>query len=166
MPVYFIQNERGDVKIGHSNNPVKRLTSLRAGTPGRLVLVRAIEGEAETERQMHKHFAECHIRGEWFKFHDDMLTIGVPARLFKEAPQRTGPLITHADIMALWPRITHLAADLKVPYGRAHKWTKREYIDPVYWDDLILFAAKRFNVVISHQQLTQGAALVRGRKAA
>ncbi|HTD72233.1 MAG TPA: GIY-YIG nuclease family protein [Steroidobacteraceae bacterium] len=166
MPVYFIQNERGSVKIGHSANPAKRLASLRVSSPEDLTLIRVIEGEVTTEGQMHKHFSAHRIRGEWFRFNDEMLTIGVTVSPPREAPVRSGPLVTHTDILALWPRVSHLAADLEVPYARAYKWTKREYIDAAYWDDLILAVAQRFNIVITHSQLMHGLRLVRPRRIA
>jgi len=73
-------------------------------------------------------------------------------------------LVTHAEILALWPRVSDLANDLNVPYGRAHKWKQRGYIAPVYWDELILLVAQRFGVSITLQQLTRGASIIRGKK--
>lgn len=73
-------------------------------------------------------------------------------------------LVTHADILALWSRASDLATDLNVPYGRAHKWKQRGFIAPVYWDDLILVASQRFDIILTYQQLQRGLHLVRGRK--
>lgn len=104
MPVYFIQNERGDVKIGHSANPAKRLSSLRVSSSESLTLIRAIEGEMTTERQVHKHFADRHIRGEWFKFHNDMLTIGMtvqPPPVAEVHPLRSYRLSSGIDLRSL-----------------------------------------------------------------
>jgi DNA-binding XRE family transcriptional regulator len=76
MAVYFIANERGHVKIGHSINPKSRLSSLRVSSSEKLTFLRIIEGCAGIEAQMHKYFADQHIRGEWFELHEDMLTVG------------------------------------------------------------------------------------------
>jgi len=73
-------------------------------------------------------------------------------------------LVTHADILALWSRASDLATDLNVPYGRAHKWKQRKFIAPAYWDDLIVAASQRFDILLTYQQLQRGLNLVRGRK--
>lgn len=86
MAVYFIQADGGPVKIGHSIKPYLRLVNLRIATERELVIIRLIEGGAETEREMHERFAAQHIRREWFRPHPDMMTVGrsIPVRPCRE----------------------------------------------------------------------------------
>lgn len=58
--VYFVQRERL-IKIGFSNDPVKRASNLGA------VVLATIPGERAVERQMHLKFAHLRQYGEWFE---------------------------------------------------------------------------------------------------
>lgn len=78
MAVYFIQDAFGHVKIGHSADPAKRLASLQVGNSAGLYFMRILDGGERTERWLHRRFADRAISGEWFRFHDDMLTIVPP----------------------------------------------------------------------------------------
>lgn len=83
MAVYFLQDPYGDVKIGHSREPLRRVQSLQTGSVGLLTLVRIIDGAAATEKWLHRRFSAYRRRGEWFAFHDDMMTVCPP----DEVPQ-------------------------------------------------------------------------------
>lgn len=62
---YFIQGcDGGPVKIGFALDPEKRLGYLQCGSPVRLVLLGAIEGNHE--RVLHKKFASIRQHNEWF----------------------------------------------------------------------------------------------------
>lgn len=67
--VYFIGNKLYNyVKIGHTVNNVKgRLVSLQVGCPFDLEILGIVDGNKNTEKQLHKKFDEYWIRGEWFK---------------------------------------------------------------------------------------------------
>lgn len=68
MTVYFIMDEGGAIKIGHSiGNPLARLNGLQTGNPRPLKLLVAIPGGREAEQELHQRFAGLRIRGEWFK---------------------------------------------------------------------------------------------------
>lgn len=67
--VYFIQDgEHGDIKIGWSVDPDRRLRDLRVAhaTRSRLRLLAAIPGHRKLERELHERFAPCRGEGEWF----------------------------------------------------------------------------------------------------
>lgn len=64
--VYFIQG--GDfIKIGFSTNPMARLRGLRTACPFDLKLLADIPGSKDDELQIHRMFADLHVRGEWFR---------------------------------------------------------------------------------------------------
>jgi hypothetical protein len=82
--VYFIQAGGGDIKIGFSDNPAKRLAQLQTGQPQRLRLLATIPGDARREREIHARFARHRRQGEWFapapeilRFIADQITAGV-----------------------------------------------------------------------------------------
>lgn len=63
---YFIQDELGNVKIGKSNNPEKRLTINQTGNALKLTLLLYIFGDKE--KRLHQKFNFYKIRNsEWFK---------------------------------------------------------------------------------------------------
>lgn len=77
--VYFIQNARsGHVKIGFSTDVRSRLSALQTSQADSLVLIRLIDGGPATERWLHRRFGHLSLRGEWFAFDSDMLTIIPP----------------------------------------------------------------------------------------
>lgn len=72
--VYFIANrEQNAVKIGYSASPSARLSNLQTSTPSKLELLATIEGDMQTERQLHHRFAEYRVSGEWFRLADDLV---------------------------------------------------------------------------------------------
>ena len=67
--IYFIQNAANNhIKIGFTDKPVKRRRSnLQTGNSANLVLLGLTLGEKAKEIELHKRFAEAHIRGDWFR---------------------------------------------------------------------------------------------------
>jgi hypothetical protein len=66
--LYFIQNTvTGNIKIGVSNDPNKRLRSLQTGSADSLVLLGALLTSELSEAKAHDMFRKHRIRGEWFK---------------------------------------------------------------------------------------------------
>lgn len=87
MAVYFIRNTvTGNIKIGHASDPMRRLMALQSGNEEPLRFIRIIDGGAATEAWLHKRFAPCRMRGEWFQFHEDMVSVCPP----DEVPPRPG----------------------------------------------------------------------------
>lgn len=75
MAVYFIRNtETGSIKIGHSNDPSRRLSALQTGVEHDLEVVFVVEewGQPE-EYKLHQQFAHLRLRGEWFDPKQDLL---------------------------------------------------------------------------------------------
>lgn len=75
--VYFIGDQRR-VKIGHTTDLVSRLKDLRVASPDNHSVLRVLPGGSRTERWLHKRFSDRHIRGEWFRFTDEMMEITPP----------------------------------------------------------------------------------------
>lgn len=68
MPVYFIADGLGHVKIGVAHNPMQRMADLQVANAGHLKLLRVIpSGGVLLERQLHARFHGSHVRGEWFR---------------------------------------------------------------------------------------------------
>lgn len=68
--VYLIHNAtQSTYKIGKSKDPVKRLSQLRTSSPDEIAIVCTIETSDmdRLEGELHQHFADKHIRGEWFR---------------------------------------------------------------------------------------------------
>lgn len=76
--VYFIHDGWSRVKIGWSVDVDKRLASLQSANAEPLTLLRVLEGGPATERWLHRRFAAERLHGEWFSYHEDMLTVVPP----------------------------------------------------------------------------------------
>jgi DNA-binding transcriptional ArsR family regulator len=72
--VYFIRElVSGHVKIGWtSGRPQSRLRTLQVAHPHDLVLLGYIPGDKATERALHEKYAHLRLRGEWFRYDDDL----------------------------------------------------------------------------------------------
>lgn len=72
--VYFIRRGlKGPIKIGHSFNPLLRLSHLQAANPEMLTILGAIYGGQDIERAIHRALARHRIGGEWFRPADEVL---------------------------------------------------------------------------------------------
>ena len=69
--VYIIKIEKY-VKIGFTENPIKRIKSIQGGLPSDLDVLLLIEGTMELEKKLHYQFKEDRNRGEWFFFSQDI----------------------------------------------------------------------------------------------
>jgi hypothetical protein len=67
--VYIVEHEHGYVKIGRSNNPVRRVAKLETACPYELTIRGVIETHdpPKVEARLHNRFAEYRKSGEWFK---------------------------------------------------------------------------------------------------
>ncbi len=66
--IYFIKSDDGFVKIGTSEKVKERLIRLQIATPHKLTLLHTFEGDQKLENKLHKLFKDHHVRGEWFKY--------------------------------------------------------------------------------------------------
>lgn len=76
--VYFISSAQepdvGDVvKIGIASNLDARLKAIQTHQPETMYVVGTLPGGVELEREIHKQFQHCRMRGEWFKVTEDLL---------------------------------------------------------------------------------------------
>ncbi len=74
--IYFVRSgpPGGPIKIGVTVDLLKRIKLLQTGNPEKLVLLRAITGDALLERELHARFKHIRIHGEWFKPTDELLS--------------------------------------------------------------------------------------------
>ena len=64
---YFIGAEHGPIKIGSARDVHQRLTVLQTGHPEELYIYAVADGGYTTEEALHREFADCRLRGEWFR---------------------------------------------------------------------------------------------------
>ena len=65
--IYFIQGkESGNIKIGYSIQPDKRINNLQTAHYEKLEVIGLLHGSMEDESNIHKMFKEYHLRGEWY----------------------------------------------------------------------------------------------------
>ncbi|MBY2986405.1 GIY-YIG nuclease family protein [Rhizobium leguminosarum] len=69
MSVYFMQEQGGEglIKIGFSDLPDRRLTTVRRGEKNPVQILAVIDGGREVERMLHAQLAVDRARGEWFR---------------------------------------------------------------------------------------------------
>lgn len=80
MPVYFIRAGKiGPVKIGRAVDVPRRIKLLQAGNHINLEILRTLDAPNGAETWLHRQFWRAWIRGEWFHFRDQMLSIELPA---------------------------------------------------------------------------------------
>ena len=66
--VYYIQEEMdGNIKIGWSNDPLKRLSGHQTSNSRELRMLVYVKGSLEYEREIHRKFQNSKTTGEWFK---------------------------------------------------------------------------------------------------
>ncbi len=68
--VYIVGPIEGHYKIGFSNDPVKRVRSFRLPIPPAIFMTFTCRCHRLLEGDLHRHFAGCRSRGEWFKLTD------------------------------------------------------------------------------------------------
>ncbi len=72
--VYFVR--AGDfVKVGRADNVRTRLTSIQCHQPVDIVLLAVHLGHGDEEADYHALFARFHVRGEWFRWCDEIASV-------------------------------------------------------------------------------------------
>ncbi len=73
--VYFILDEDARrVKIGFSRNVGQRVKHIDAHASGAVRLLRKVKGTFDDERAWHEKFSHIHVRREWFRCTDELLS--------------------------------------------------------------------------------------------
>lgn len=72
--VYFIgSREFGFVKIGYSKNPKQRLKQIQTSVPFPVEILKAENGNKETETRYHLRFQKHNTYGEWFQIKEMLM---------------------------------------------------------------------------------------------
>lgn len=118
MAVYFIQaGDGGPVKIGKADDALARMQDLQVAHWNELTLMRVIDGGHATERWLHRFYGSLHLRGEWFRYSDCMLTIEPPALI----AQPSSALHRAVDVAG---GQTELARKLGTSQARVWQWLR------------------------------------------
>lgn len=65
--VYFIQNDKGNIKIGYTEDIEKRKSNLEVGNDHNLTLIATIPNVPQHfETHLHGICEKYHIKGEWY----------------------------------------------------------------------------------------------------
>jgi hypothetical protein len=66
--VYFIENELNkEIKIGVTSNIENRLKQISIMVNAPVTLLKYIDGNEQTEKELHNKFSKYRLHGEWFK---------------------------------------------------------------------------------------------------
>jgi hypothetical protein len=71
--IYLVRHERnGLVKIGRSKTPDARERTLQSEEPHNIMIFSA-QGDSSLELELHNHYANHRIRGEWFRLSEEQV---------------------------------------------------------------------------------------------
>ena len=125
--IYLIYNEEYDkLKIGYSNDPVKRFGAIQTSHWADLKLIHMEDGTLEEERFIHQSLAAYNIRGEWYNYKDIKELLPYYLTTWnKYTTTETGAL----------PEIPFVSSS-KLPYKRVFK-DSSIYIPPITYKDMV-----------------------------
>ena len=87
--LYMVQSggPSGPVKIGYATNVLYRVSNLQTGNPERLTLIleARVPDPAALEAELHDRFCAHRIRGEWFRYHQDVAAACAELQRFSPA---------------------------------------------------------------------------------
>ena len=87
--LYMVQSggPSGPVKIGYATNVLYRVSNLQTGNPERLTLIleARVPDPAALEAELHDRFRAHRIRGEWFRYHQDVAAARAELQRFSPA---------------------------------------------------------------------------------
>lgn len=155
MPVYIIRaGETEFVKIGWAkSDPLKRCNDLQCAHWEELQIIRLVAGGLSLEGAFHRHFQGRRVRGEWFRFCPEMLTM-LPsgARPLPVTRKNDGlqKLIRSIGKKQLW-----VAAQIDVPCDQFSQMARGTRMVPAHKVPLL---AKALRVTQAHlRAITNGA---------
>ena len=135
--IYFIRAGKSDIKIGFSKSRdcQKRLNLLQVGSPQKLKLIKAIDGNIEKEKDLQHKFRELHIRGEWFKSSRELIKFikGQRPCGFKKVTKKPKKTTTITTMKTLTRKQIKL---LEEEYGNHTQAARAIGIDPRYYRNL------------------------------
>ena len=70
--IYFLKRKDGSIKIGHTDNIRRRIMEL-SSKHGKLELLGMTIGNRNEEQELHKQFAHCRVKDEWFFLSDELI---------------------------------------------------------------------------------------------
>lgn len=148
--IYFIETN-GLVKIGYSNDPMRRLTGIATWCPTKCHLIGVIDGDMKAERELHKRFGAFHSHGEWFRFErpindyirENAITIDKSSHSRK--PPKNAP--------ENWNEISAAARECGAGDWAMRKWLERKAI-PASWK-IKLMQHTRGRLKVSDMEITQ-----------
>lgn len=121
MSVYYIQaGDDGPIKIGHADDPWKRLSQVQVGHSEPLRIIAVAQGGAAEEKQTHEKFSEDRIRGEWFRPSAQLI-----AHIGNIRYRRAGHHAFYVTIQEFNADVEEAAADIFYAY-----WSYRLYSEP------------------------------------
>lgn len=83
--IYFAQSENGFIKIGYTRKSARgRINTLKSALSEKIILLATMSGSLETERALHKKFADYCVGGEWFS-PDQSLLVFIEENSTKES---------------------------------------------------------------------------------
>lgn len=129
--IYFVRASSGPIKIGHADDHLMRLRSLRAGSAEPLTMLVAIDGDVQKEREYHARFDKYRMHSEWFRPGPELLAeIAKHPRFVEPPPPR--PIDNPLRAWRKAARITQakLARSLGCPLGHLVQY-ERDMADPL-----------------------------------
>lgn len=123
MATYIIRaGLAGPVKIGKADDVEARREALQTAHHETLHVLRVIDTPFDAEPVFHQRFAEAHIRGEWFEFREEMLTL-VPTEPARATLPVTGT--SFAEVFVNWTD-KEVAWRIGCSPATVKKWRKGE----------------------------------------
>ena len=113
------------IKIGISNDPVRRIQSIITNNHCNLVLMSVIECQTEKlaleqEKKYHNIFHSTHIKGEWYSISVDLLAEIYGSKDFKR--------IYHRDLNEIEHRVLEIIKQYKEPFSLSDLRQKTRFI--------------------------------------
>jgi hypothetical protein len=109
--IYFIGNGLGQVKIGYSRQPLKRLTDLQTASPTELELLAIMPGDTTTEKEYHEKYKSFKLNGEWFRLEGQIEIEIYAIRKVYKLPPTEKDLILYKESFIAWDRETSKVDD-------------------------------------------------------
>jgi hypothetical protein len=70
--IYFLRSYNNHIKIGTSSQIDERVSTLQTSNPNKLHVQAILEGSFQTESELHSIFEKYRVRGEWFKYSEEI----------------------------------------------------------------------------------------------